>query len=52
VVKKLFDVRFISTDDQLANGFTKVMPQGSILEIQCNLNIIKLCLREDIEIGN
>lgn len=27
VSKRLLDVRFISTDDQLADGFTKALPQ-------------------------
>jgi hypothetical protein len=27
VTKKLLDVRFISTDDQVADGFTKVLLQ-------------------------
>jgi hypothetical protein len=42
VVKKLFDVRFISTDDQLADGFTKALPQNRLLEFQRNLNLTKL----------
>jgi hypothetical protein len=27
VVKKLLDVQFISTDDQVTDGFTKALPQ-------------------------
>jgi hypothetical protein len=42
VVKKLLDVRFISTQDQLANGFIKALTQGRLLEFQRNLNLIKL----------
>jgi hypothetical protein len=42
VVKKLLDVRFISTDDQLADGFTKALPQNRLLEFQRNLNLTKL----------
>jgi hypothetical protein len=42
VVKKQLDVWFISTEDQLADGFTKVMLQGRLLEFQHNLNLIKL----------
>jgi hypothetical protein len=42
VFKKLLDVRFISTSDQLADGFTKVISQGRLLEFQHNLNLIKL----------
>jgi hypothetical protein len=32
VVKKLLDVRFISSNDQVADGFTKVLPQKKLLE--------------------
>jgi hypothetical protein len=42
VLMKLLDVRFISTKDQIADGFTKSMPQGCLLEFQRNLNLIKL----------
>jgi hypothetical protein len=31
VIKKLFDVRFILTKDQLADGFTKALRQGRLL---------------------
>jgi hypothetical protein len=39
VVKKLLDVRFISTGDQLADGFTKVLPYERFCEFQRNLNL-------------
>jgi hypothetical protein len=42
VVKKLLQVRFISMDDQVADGFTKALPQKRLLEFQRNLNLIKL----------
>jgi hypothetical protein len=42
VVKKLLDVWFILTDDQLADGFTKALPQNRLLEFQRNLNLTKL----------
>jgi hypothetical protein len=42
VAKKLLDVKFISTDDQVADGLTKTQPQRRLLEFQCNLNLIKL----------
>jgi hypothetical protein len=42
VTKKLLDVRFISTDDQVTDGFTKALPQRRLLEFQRNLNLIKL----------
>jgi hypothetical protein len=42
VTKKLLDVRFILTDDQVANGFMKALPHRRLLEFQHNLNLIKL----------
>jgi hypothetical protein len=40
VVQKLLDVRFIGTDDQLADGFTKALPQGCFIDFRHNLNLI------------
>jgi hypothetical protein len=42
VTKKLLDVHFISTEDKVADGFTKALPQQRLLEFQHNLNLIKL----------
>jgi hypothetical protein len=42
VMKKLLDVRFISSNDEIGDGFTKVLSQGRLLEFQRNLNLIKL----------
>jgi hypothetical protein len=42
VIKKLLDVRFISTGDQVAYGFMKALPQRRLLEFQRNVNLIKL----------
>jgi hypothetical protein len=42
VTKKLLDVRFISTEDQVADRFTKALLQRRLLEFQRNLNLIKL----------
>jgi hypothetical protein len=42
ITKKLLDVRFISTDNQVADGFTKAVPQRKLFEFQHNLNLIKL----------
>jgi hypothetical protein len=41
VMKKLLDVRFISTYDHLADGFTKPLPQHRLLEFHSNLNLAK-----------
>jgi hypothetical protein len=42
VLQKLLDVCFISTDDQVTDGFMKAISQGRLLEFQCNLNLIKI----------
>jgi hypothetical protein len=42
VLKKLLNVRSISTDDQVVYGFTKAISQGRLLEFQRNLNLIRL----------
>jgi hypothetical protein len=41
VVKRLLDVQFISTHDQVADGFTKPLPQQRLLEFRNNLNLAK-----------
>lgn len=42
VSKRLLDVRFISTDDQLADGFTKALPQQRFHRFSRNLNLVEL----------
>ena len=42
VSKRLLDVRFISTDDQLADGFIKALPQQRFHQFSCNLNLVQL----------
>jgi hypothetical protein len=32
VMKKLLDMRFISSNDHIADGFTKALPRGSLSE--------------------
>jgi hypothetical protein len=39
VMCKLLEVHFISTHDQIANGFTMPLPQHKLLEFRRNLNI-------------
>jgi hypothetical protein len=48
-MNKLLEVRFISTGDQLADGFIKALPQGRFSDFQNNLNLTTLRLREDVE---
>jgi hypothetical protein len=42
VQKMLLEVRFISTNDQVIDEFTKALPQGRLLEFQRNLNLVKM----------
>ena len=39
VAQKLLDIRFINTDDQLADGFTKPMSAYKMKEFRFNLNL-------------
>jgi hypothetical protein len=39
VAKKLLDIRFISTTDKLADGFTKSLPAPSLAQFRHNLNL-------------
>lgn len=40
VAQKLLDIRFISTSDQLADGFTKPIAASKIKEFRHNLNFV------------
>ncbi|XP_073368048.1 uncharacterized protein [Aegilops tauschii subsp. strangulata] len=42
VAKKLLDIRFIPTNDQVADGFTKALSWRKLEEFKNNLNLIKL----------
>jgi hypothetical protein len=42
VVKGLLDIKFISTSDQVADGFTKALVAWQLEHFQHNLNLIKL----------
>ena len=42
VAKKLVDIRFIPTNDQVADGFTKALSWRKLEEFKNNLNLIKL----------
>jgi hypothetical protein len=39
VLQKPLDIRFISIEDQVVDGFTKPLPQGRLLKFQHNLNL-------------
>jgi hypothetical protein len=41
VAQKLLDVRFISTNDQLADGFTKPISAAKLQVFCSNLNLIR-----------
>jgi hypothetical protein len=42
VAQQLLDVRFISSADQVADGFTKSIPASKLDIFCCNLNLVKL----------
>lgn len=42
VANKLLDIRFISSTDQVADGFTKALPQSKLEQFRFNLNLVKL----------
>ena len=42
VLQKRLDVQFISTNDQVADGFTKPLTQQKLEEFKCNLNLGRL----------
>jgi len=39
VAAKRLDIRFINTNDQLADGFTKGLPEKQIVAFRNNLNL-------------
>jgi histone deacetylase 1/2 len=41
VAKRLLDIRFISSRDQVADGFTKPLPSKEFEKFKCNLNLYK-----------
>jgi hypothetical protein len=42
ITKNLLDIRFISTDDQVADGFIKPLCHLRLQEFRCNLNLNRL----------
>jgi hypothetical protein len=43
VADKVLDIKFISSKDQVAHGFTKDLPVRSLDEFKRNLNLSKGC---------
>jgi hypothetical protein len=37
--RNLLDIKFISSNDQVADGFTKALPVKKLEEFKCNLNL-------------
>jgi hypothetical protein len=48
VSKGQLQIRFIASQDQLANGFTKALSSQSLEKFRSNLNLRKLRLREAV----
>ena len=48
MARKLLDVRLISTNDQIADGFTKALTKKKMELFRDNLNLCKLGLRGDV----
>ena len=42
VAKKLLEIRFIPTNDQVVDGFTKALPVNQLHEFRRNLNLFKV----------
>jgi hypothetical protein len=42
VPKELLDIKFISTKDQVADGFTKAISSCQLDDFSVNLNLVKL----------
>ena len=41
VTRKQLDVRLVSTEDQIADGFTKALPRHKFEEFKSNLNLLE-----------
>ena len=48
VARKQLNIRFISSEDQIADGFTKTLPLAKLKNFQYNLNLGRLRLRGDV----
>lgn len=52
IAAKLLDVRFIGTEDQVADGFTKALTIRKLMKFRYNLNLEQFPLRGDVEISS
>jgi hypothetical protein len=52
VARKQLDIRFISTHDQIADGFTKLLSAKKLFMFQNNLNLRRLRLRDGVREKN
>jgi hypothetical protein len=46
--RKLLEMEFVPSRDQVADGFTKPLPVRQLENFKHNLNLTRLCLRRDI----
>ena len=49
VANKEFEIRFVHSNDQVADGFTKALSTRPFEVFKRNLNLVKLCLREGVK---
>jgi hypothetical protein len=48
VARKQLNIRFISSEDQIVDGFMKTLPLPKLKNFQYNLNLERLRLRGDV----
>jgi hypothetical protein len=48
VSRRLLDIDFVPSGDQIADGFTKPLPARQLENFKHNLNLARLILREDV----
>jgi histone deacetylase 1/2 len=49
VSKRLLEIRFIPSQDQVADGFTKALTAGQLEESKYNLNLKRVVIEEGCE---
>ena len=50
VARKELDIRFVHSEDQVADGFTKALPTRTFEEFKRNFNFVKFSLQEGVKL--